>query len=144
MNIYILESINNYSMKGLKGIAPAIAIIAILAAAGVGAPVAIASMQHSGSTKFTPVDAPYGIMRAGEAIMGAFQADKGAWNGELIRVREMERTELQKRCPECKEQIQQLEQEQVRIRQQEQERVRTESQTQTGTGSQGGQGQGGK
>ncbi|NIO44151.1 MAG: hypothetical protein GTN36_01160 [Candidatus Aenigmarchaeota archaeon] len=138
-------------MKGLKGIAPAIAIIAILAAAGigVGAPVAMASMQHSGDMKLTPVDAPYGIMRAGEAIMGAFQPDKGAWNGELIRVREMERTELQKRCPECKEQIQQLEQEQVRIRQQEQERVATESQTQTGTGkqtgtgSQGGQGQGG-
>ena len=131
-------------MKGSKGIIPAIAIIAILVAAGVGVgtPVAMASMQHSGATKFTPVDAPYGIMRAGEAIMGAFQPDKGAWNGELIRVREMERTELQKRCPECKEQIQQLEQEQVRIRQQEQDRVATETQTKTGTGTPGGQGQG--
>jgi len=134
-------------MKGLKGIAPAIAILAILVAAGVGVgtPVALADMQHRGVTKFTPGDGPYGIMRAGEAIMGAFQTDKGKWNGELIRVREMERNELQRKCPTCTQQIQELEQEQERTRQMEQERLRTETQTrtETGTGTQGGQGQGG-
>jgi hypothetical protein len=141
-------------MKGLHGIIPAIAILAILAAAGVGVgtPTALAEMQHRNVTKFTPEDLPYGIMRAGENIMGLYQADKGRWNGELIRVREMERTELQKKCPTCTQQIQELEQEQNRIR--EQERIRHETETRagagsgtqggTGTGSQGGTQQGGR
>ena len=117
-------------MKGLHGIAP-FAIIAILAAAGVGAPTAMAEMQHRGMTMFTPQDAPYGIMRAGEAIMSMYQFNKGDWNAELIQMREMEKTQLQQRCPECTEQIQQLEQEQAMIREQERIRVQTE----TGQGS---------
>lgn len=123
-------------MKGLHGIVPAVAILAILVAAGVGVgtPTALAEMQHRNVTKFTPGDLPYGIMRAGENIMGLYQPDKGKWNGELIRVREMERVELQKKCPACTQQIQELQQEQQRIR--EQERIRQETETQTG-GSQG-------
>ena len=62
-------------MRGLKGITPPVAILAILVVTGVGVgtPVALAEMQHRGVTKFTPIDAPYGIMRAGEAIMEPFQ-----------------------------------------------------------------------
>jgi len=122
-------------MKGLTGIIPAIAIIAILAAAGVGVgtPTALAEMQHRNITKFTPEDLPYGIMRAGEHIMGLYQLDKGKWNGELIKIREMERVELQIRCPNCTHQIQELEQEQLMIR--EQERIRIEQETRAGADS---------
>ncbi len=131
----------------MKGIIPAIAILAILAAAGVGVgtPTALAEMQHRNITQFTPEDLPYGIMRAGENIMGMYQMDKGAWNGELIRMRETERTRLQQRCPNCTQQLQELAQEQNRVREQERVRQQTETQTGgsgTGSGTQGGTGTG--
>jgi len=134
-------------MKGLHGIVPVAAMIAVMAAvgAGVGAPTALAEMQHRGATQFVPGDLPYGVMKFGENFMGMYQPDKGAWNGELIRMRETERTRLQQRCPTCTQQIQELEQEQNRIR--EQERIRQQTQTQTGgsgtgSGTQGGTGTG--
>ncbi len=140
-------------MKGLKGVVPAIAIIAALAAAGIGTPVALAEMQHRQMTKFTPGDLTYGVMRAGEAIMSVYRFNKQEWDQELISVREMERTELQRKCPQCTQQLQELEEEklmlQERIRTRTEygtgEGVQTHTQTETQTGGSGtsGQGQGG-
>ncbi len=122
----------------MKGIAP-LAIVAILAAAGigVGTPTAMAEMQHRNMITFTPDELPYGVMRMGEAVMGMYQPDKANWYGQMVRVRERERNALQQKCPECTEHIQQLEQERTRLmqQQQEQERIRNEQQTRTGEGS---------
>ncbi|MEM5778234.1 MAG: hypothetical protein QXD43_02430 [Candidatus Aenigmatarchaeota archaeon] len=122
-------------MKGLYGVIPAIGIIAILAAlgVGVGTPVALAELQHRNVTNFVPEDLPYGIMRAGENIMALYQLNKSQWNNELIRVRERERTQLQIKCPNCTQQIRELEQEMNRIR--EQERIRQQTEIQQGYGS---------
>ena len=127
--------INYISMKGLYGLIPAVAILAILVAAGVGVgtSTALAEMQHRNLTKFTPEDLPYGIMRAGENIMSLYQTNKSQWNSELIRVREMERNELQKKCPNCTQQIQELEEEMNRIREQERIRQETEARSNRGT-----------
>jgi hypothetical protein len=141
----------------MKGLAP-LAIVAILAAAGfgVGAPTAMAEMQHRNMTTFTPEDMGYGIMRAGEAVMGLYQPDKANWYGQMVRVREREMTALQQKCPECTQQLQQLEQERTMLRQQQQEAAQasgTQTATQTqnegdsqqiGTGSQSGAQQQGK
>jgi hypothetical protein len=126
----------------MKGIAP-LAIVAILVAAGigVGTPTAMAEMQHRNMTTFMPGDLPYGVMRAGEAVMGLYQPDKAEWYGEMERVREREKNTLQQKCPECTEQIQQLEQERTRLMQQQQdeimkqERERTETENRAGEGS---------
>lgn len=115
-------------MKAYLGVVPAVFVLAALASVGVGVgvPTALAEMQHRNITKFTPNDLPYGVMRAGEAIMGLYRFNKSEWNGELVRVRQMERVELQNKCPDCTQQIQELEQEEVRIMEQERERVRNE------------------
>lgn len=126
----------------MKGLAP-LAIVAILAAAGigVGTPTAMAEMQHRNMTTFTPGDLPYGIMRAGEAVMGLYQPDKANWYGQMVRVREREMNSLQAKCPECNEQIQELQQERTRTIQQQQdeimkqERERTETENRAGEGS---------
>jgi hypothetical protein len=116
----------------MKGIVPAVAILAILAAAGVGigTPMALAEMQHRNITKFTPEDLPYGIMRAGENLMGMYQFNKTQWNGELIRTRGMEKTELQKKCPNCAQQIQQLVQEQTMLGAEQEAETKAENKNQ--------------
>ena len=109
-------------MKAMKGAIPVAVAAGVLIAAGIVTPTALAEMQHAGITKFTPGDISYGVMRFGEGIMSMYRFNKTAWNGELLRVREMEKQELQNRCPSCSQQIQQLEQEMQQIK----ERVRTE------------------
>jgi TolA-binding protein len=127
-------------MKGSKGIAPIVAVIAILAAAGVGTPTAMAEMQHREMITLTPDNPAYGIMKAGEGVMNMYQFNKTEWYGRMEQTRSREMNQLQQNCPECSEQIQQLEQERTRLRQQqqeamEQEQVRTETQAREGEGS---------
>lgn len=117
-------------MKMSKGIAPALAFAIIGATAlGVVVPVSLAEMQHRGITKFTPDEPVYGVMRAGETVMGLYRFNKAKWNQERLEVREMERNELQRKCPECTEEMQQLDQERMRI----EERIRTGYGTGEGT-----------
>jgi hypothetical protein len=76
-----------------KGVTPALFVIYALIAAGVltGIPSGLALAQHQGLTKFTPGDLPYGIMRAGEAIIGFVHPNKVAWHEECMAQREIER-----------------------------------------------------
>lgn len=117
-------------MKTSKGIAPALALALIgVTTLGVVVPVSLAEMQHRGMARFTPDEPLYGVMRAGEAVMGMYRLNKAEWNQEKLRVREMERSELQRKCPECTEEMQQLDQERMRI----EERIRTGYGTGEGT-----------
>lgn len=117
-------------MKTSKGIAPALALAIIGATAlGVVVPVSLAEMQHRGMVKITPDEPIYGVMKAGESVMGMYRFNKAKWNQERLEVREMERNELQRKCPECTEEMQQLEQERLRI----EERIRTGYGTGEGT-----------
>lgn len=126
-------------MKGLTGIAPIFAAIALLAAAGVGTPTAMAEMQHRNMITITPDNMAYGVMKAGEGVMSMYQFNKAEWYGNMEKTREREMNQLQTNCPECTEQMQQLEQERTRLRQQQQdaqmEQERTETQAREGEGS---------
>lgn len=75
----------------------------------------LVEIQHRGMVRLTPLDLPYGLMRAGENVVALYRFNKTEWQGELLAYRTVEIVFLKDRCPECIAQIQALELERQKL-----------------------------
>jgi hypothetical protein len=93
----------------MKKIPPATIIVSALVIVIILISIILVEMQHHGMIRLTPIDLPYGLMRAGENIVALYRFNKTQWYGELIAYRMVEKLQLEDRCPGCTEQILALE-----------------------------------